>query len=152
MDWHTYNCLSEAIGEGEHVHLAYDGKDLEIVVTSNVHENLKELVNKIVNAVTSGLDIDYVSCGETTWKTKIRGLEADLSYYFDPESVARQRAWQVRIPRITPARFVFDVALTCVVSTQLWHHIYCGGGLCDLPTWQPPARRHALGPAARTGV
>ena len=29
-------------------------------------------------------------------------------------------------------------ALTCVVSTQLWHHIYCGGGLCDLPTWQPP--------------
>ena len=42
------------------------------------------------------------------------------------------------LPRITPARFVFDVALTCVVSTQLWHHIYCGGGLCDLPTWEPP--------------
>ena len=41
-------------------------------------------------------------------------------------------------PAITPARFVFDVALTCVVSTQLWHHIYCGGGLCDLPAWQPP--------------
>ena len=66
--------------------------------------------------------------------------------YFDPAAVARQRAWQTRIPRITPARGVFDVALTCVVSTQLWHHIYCGGGLCDLPTWQParpPPRRAA---------
>jgi asparagine synthase (glutamine-hydrolysing) len=66
--------------------------------------------------------------------------------YFDPAAVARQRAWQARIPRITPARFVFDVGLTCAVSTQLWHHVFCGGGLCDLPTWQPPARRHALRP------
>jgi asparagine synthase (glutamine-hydrolysing) len=61
--------------------------------------------------------------------------------YFDPAAVARQRAWQTRIPRITPARGVYDVALTCVVSTQLWHHIYCGGGLCDLPTWQLPERK-----------
>jgi asparagine synthase (glutamine-hydrolysing) len=66
--------------------------------------------------------------------------------YFDPAAVARQRAWQTLIPRITPARGVFDVALTCVVSTQLWHHIYCGGGLCDLPTWQVPGRRHAVRP------
>ncbi len=88
VDWHTYNSLSEATGEGQHVRLAYDGKDLEIVmVTSNIHEYLKELLAKIVNAVTSGLEIDYVSCGETTWKTKVRGLEADLSYYFDPEKV-----------------------------------------------------------------
>jgi asparagine synthase (glutamine-hydrolysing) len=61
--------------------------------------------------------------------------------YFDPAGLARQRAWQMRTPRITPARFVYDVALTCAVSTQLWHHIYCGGGLCDLPTWQPPPLR-----------
>ena len=64
--------------------------------------------------------------------------------YFDPDEVARQRAWQIRIPRITPARSVHDVALASVVSTQLWHHIFCGGGLCELPTWQPPVRRHAV--------
>ena len=61
--------------------------------------------------------------------------------YFDPSAVARQRAWQTRMPRITPARGVYDVALTCAVSTQLWHHIYCGGGLCDLPAWQAPGRK-----------
>jgi asparagine synthase (glutamine-hydrolysing) len=68
--------------------------------------------------------------------------------FFDPEAVARQRAWQVRIPRITPARFVFDVALTCVVSTQLWHHLFCGGGLCDLPVWQPATRQQQTGAAS----
>ncbi len=55
--------------------------------------------------------------------------------YFDPETVARQRSLQVRMPRITPRRGVLDLGLTFVVSTQLWHHLYCGGGLCDLPTW-----------------
>ncbi len=63
--------------------------------------------------------------------------------YFDPKAVAMQRSWQVSIPRITPARFVFDVALTCVVSTQLWHHLFLGGGLCDLPTWEPTSIRRA---------
>ena len=87
MDWHAYHSLSEAAGEGQHVRLAYDGKDLEIMVTSNVHEYWKELLIKIVNAVTLGLDIDYVSCGETTWNAKVRGLQADLSYYFDPEKI-----------------------------------------------------------------
>ena len=61
--------------------------------------------------------------------------------YFDPVSVARQRWWQVSIPRMTPARGVLDVGLTCVVATQLWHHVFCGGGLCDLPQWEPPVVR-----------
>ncbi len=72
--------------------------------------------------------------------------------YFDPVALARQRAWQVRIPRITPARGAYDVALTCAVSTQLWHHIFCGGGLCDLPTWQPVTRRHAVRPRNLAGA
>ena len=58
--------------------------------------------------------------------------------YFDPKNAARQRALQTRLPALTPRRFIYDLGLTCVVSTQLWHHIYCGGGLCDLPTWEPP--------------
>jgi asparagine synthase (glutamine-hydrolysing) len=70
--------------------------------------------------------------------------------YFDPRTIAQQRAWQTHIPRITPARCVYDVALTCAISTQLWHHIFCGGGLCELPTWQVPVRRHAVRPKSLT--
>ena len=39
-------------------------------------------------------------------------------------------------PRITPKRIIMDLSLTCVIATQLWHHIYLGGGLCELPTWE----------------
>ncbi len=56
--------------------------------------------------------------------------------YFDPGAIAKQRNLQVRLPRITPRRIVFDIGLTSVIATQLWHHLYCGGGLCDLPTWE----------------
>jgi hypothetical protein len=92
VDWHTYHSLSEATGEDQHVRLAYDGKDLEIIiVTSNIHEHLKELINKIVSAVTSGLEIDYLSYGETTWQSEVRGLQADLSYYFDPAKIQAAR-------------------------------------------------------------
>jgi hypothetical protein len=87
VDWHTYHTLSEATAEGQHVRLAYDGKDLEIMVISNVHERYKELLNKILSAICAWLDINYVSCGQTTWKTQLRGIEADLSYYFDREKI-----------------------------------------------------------------
>jgi asparagine synthase (glutamine-hydrolysing) len=58
--------------------------------------------------------------------------------YFEPEGVLRQRAAQVCYPRLTPRRAIMDLSLTCVVATQLWHHTFLGGGLCDLPTWAPP--------------
>ena len=87
VDWHTYHQLSEATGEGQPIRLIYDGKDLEIMVTGNVHERFKELLGMIITAVAMGRDLDYLSCGQTTWRTATRGLEADLSYYFDPEKV-----------------------------------------------------------------
>ena len=37
------------------------------------------------------------------------------------------------------------MGLAGVVATQLWHHLYMGGGLADLPTWEaynhPPFAR-----------
>jgi asparagine synthase (glutamine-hydrolysing) len=66
--------------------------------------------------------------------------------YFDPEAVARDRWLQTHLPRVTARRFVFDLGLTSVVSTQLFHHLFFGGGLCDLPAWHPPAREAARVP------
>jgi asparagine synthase (glutamine-hydrolysing) len=57
--------------------------------------------------------------------------------WFDPKGVARERAAQVRYPAITPKRIIMDLSLTCVVATQLWHHTFLGGGLCELPVWEP---------------
>jgi len=56
--------------------------------------------------------------------------------YFDPQAVAAVRAGQCREPRWRTVRsFTFDMAMTAVIATQLWHHIYCGGELAELPTW-----------------
>jgi len=65
--------------------------------------------------------------------------------WFDPEGVARERAAQVRFLRMTPKRIIMDLSLTCVVATQLWHHLFLGGGLCDLPVWTPtPVREREI--------
>jgi asparagine synthase (glutamine-hydrolysing) len=56
--------------------------------------------------------------------------------WFDPAAVARERAAQMRFLRITPKRIIMDLSLTCVIATQLWHHLYLGGRLCELPTWE----------------
>ena len=65
--------------------------------------------------------------------------------WFDPEGVARERAAQIRFPAVSPKRIIMDLSLTCVIATQLWQHIYLGGGLCDLPTWTPyPIREQHL--------
>jgi asparagine synthase (glutamine-hydrolysing) len=68
--------------------------------------------------------------------------------WFDPAAIARERAAQMRFPRITPRRLIMDLSLTCVIATQLWHHIYLGGGLCELPTWE----RASLPQHAPTGL
>jgi len=103
VGWHVYDCLSEAIGEGQHVRLAYDGEDLEIMTVGYPHENYKDLLGKFVTAVTQALNIDRGTCGETTWKRPEieRGLQADLSYYFDPEKRAAEKAaWARRSAEI----------------------------------------------------
>ena len=93
VTWETYESLSRAQGEGNHVRLAYDGKDLEIMTTSNLHESLKGLAGHLISAVASWSRIVYVSSGEATLNAvdAKRGLQADQSYCFEPEKVRMAR-------------------------------------------------------------
>jgi hypothetical protein len=50
--------LSEASGENQHIRLAYNGTDLEIMVTSNIHEYWKELLAYFVRAAMLAREID----------------------------------------------------------------------------------------------
>jgi Uma2 family endonuclease len=93
VDADLYNRIDEAIGEGQHIRLAYDGKDLELMTTGHIHERLKERIGTIIKALILAFAIPCMSCGQKTWKTEEadRGLEADLSYYFDPEKIRLAR-------------------------------------------------------------
>ena len=59
--------------------------------------------------------------------------------YFSVDSVRHERALQTLLPSTFPRRYVLDGAFTALVMTQLWHHLFLGGGLCELPVWQPDA-------------
>jgi Uma2 family endonuclease len=70
--------------------MAYDGKDLELMTTSRIHEYFKDLFGQFVTEVSNELRIPRCPAGETTWKRPeiSRGLEADQCYYFLPEKLA----------------------------------------------------------------
>lgn len=61
----------------------------------------------------------------------------DRTGLFDAERVTRayrelaQPHW-----RLGP-HMIGEVGLVGVVSTQLWHHLFVSGDLCELPRWQP---------------
>jgi asparagine synthase (glutamine-hydrolysing) len=99
----------------------------------------RSIANRPKTMFRASLSGTFLGPQRPTWVDQLLSEESlRKAGYFDPDSVQRQRAWQQTLPRCTPGRFIFDVALTCVVSTQLWHHLFCGGGLCELPSWSPP--------------
>jgi asparagine synthase (glutamine-hydrolysing) len=90
----------------------------------------------------------FLDQGRPAWVDQLLSHEAlEATGYFNVDGVRRERAAQVRYPRITPKRIIMDLSLTCVVATQLWHHKFLGGGLCDLPTWTRAPLRQPLAPS-----
>ena len=53
--------------------------------------------------------------------------------YFDPVAVSSARE-KLAKPGRSLSRTSLEMGLTGVIATQLWHHLYLGGQLCDLPT------------------
>ena len=90
VDWAFYEQLVESIPEGANIHVDYDGKDLEIMAPSPIHDGDKKLFGQLVEAIAQELEIPYKSAGQTTWKRPevARGLESDESYYFETEKLA----------------------------------------------------------------
>lgn len=55
--------------------------------------------------------------------------------YFEPRAVANALAGFRRGYRLPGRRLFEEMALISIFGTQLWHHVFLGGGLCELPTW-----------------
>ena len=90
LTWDLYDRLSDAIGDSQNVRLAFDGRDLEIMSPGLFHEDYKDLLGRLVNAVTTELEIPCKGGAQTTWKRPEikRGLEADQCYFFGAEKLA----------------------------------------------------------------
>jgi Uma2 family endonuclease len=90
VDWAFYERLLEFVGERSAIRLAYDGKDLEIMSPGPLHDDVKGRAGKFVEIVSEELDVAWRNLGSTTWKRPAieRGIEADQSYYFQPDKLA----------------------------------------------------------------
>ena len=55
--------------------------------------------------------------------------------YFDVAAVHHWRRAFRRMPAGSLPRLSVEMGLTAVVATQLWHHLFIGGQLAELPTW-----------------
>ncbi len=99
----------------------------------------KAIANRPKTMFRSRFSKTFLEPAHPVWVDQLLSPESlRKTGYFDAEMVKRERMKQQALPRVTARRFVMDIALTCVVATQLWHHLYFGG-LCELPSWTPPA-------------
>ena len=53
--------------------------------------------------------------------------------YFSPENVQKYRREFSKYRWAAGKRLVLEMGLTGVMATQLWHHLYLGDELCELP-------------------
>ncbi len=90
VDWAFYEQLVDSIPEGTHLRIDFDGKDVEIMAPSPLHDGDKKLFGQLVEAIAQELEIPYNSAGSTTWKRLevARGLESDECYFFDLRKLA----------------------------------------------------------------
>jgi asparagine synthase (glutamine-hydrolysing) len=58
--------------------------------------------------------------------------------YFDIAAVHHWRRAFRKMRAGSLPRLSMELGLTAVVATQLWHHLYLGGKLTELPTWESP--------------
>ena len=71
--------------------------------------------------------------GKEPWIQQVMSRESMAKTgYFDYEAVEKASA-KVGTMRRGFARTGLEMGLTAVTATQLWHHLYISGDLCDLP-------------------
>jgi Uma2 family endonuclease len=90
VTWDVYESIVASIGEGENCRVAFDGKDIEMMSIGPFHDLLKSRTDAFIAIVAGELAIEREVVGSTTWKRKRikRGIESDLSYYFDSAKIA----------------------------------------------------------------
>ncbi|HEV3236161.1 MAG TPA: Uma2 family endonuclease [Gemmataceae bacterium] len=92
VDWLRYKAIAQSVGD-RFVRLTYDGRNLEIMTVSQVHERIGELLGRLLSVLTLELGIPWLSAGSTTFDREDveKGLEPDKCYYIENEPLIRPK-------------------------------------------------------------
>ena len=90
IDWGFYEQLVDSIPEGANIRVDYDGKDVEIMSLSQLHDGVKKRLGRFVELTAEELEVPCNGLGQATWKRPedSRGVESDECYYFAPAKLA----------------------------------------------------------------
>ena len=89
ISWDTYERILEDHRDRSAPRFTYDQGRLEIMSPSPEHEELKDLITRLVSAIAEGMNVDMRSFGSTTFRREDleRGFEPDGCFYI--QSVER---------------------------------------------------------------
>lgn len=93
ITWNSYKQIADALQDQTPAHLTYDRGQLEIMVLSFQHENVKKLISMLFERLADNLDIEFCPAGSTTFQKEEleRGFEPDESYYIENAEYVRGR-------------------------------------------------------------
>jgi Uma2 family endonuclease len=85
--WDDYQRLARLLPES--FRLAYDGRNLEMMVAGTLHEEHSDRLDAFFKAVAGALGVRFKPYGTTTWDRPEsgRGIQADRCYYLDPAKI-----------------------------------------------------------------
>ncbi|MEY4515540.1 MAG: hypothetical protein RLZZ450_7662 [Pseudomonadota bacterium] len=126
IPWWQYLAIREAT-ENRGLKLSYLDGDLEIMSPSDLHEESKKLLARLLETWAVERDIDLRGFGSTTWRKEsgLAGLEADECY---------------KLGKLEPGDFP-DVAIEVAVSRERVNKlaIYARLGVKEVWRWKPAA-------------
>jgi Uma2 family endonuclease len=98
VDWDFYERVLDVVGERPRFRIAYDGRDVEIMPVSQLHEEDAWFGAALIQVIAKELRIPWRPEGSSTWKRPAlkRGIEADACFYLSAEKVAAAAAARLR--------------------------------------------------------
>lgn len=113
ISWETYQRLMEERGEHPQPRYAYDRGRLEIMVTSYEHENVKHVLDMLVELLAAELEIDIEGAASTTFQREdlAQGFEPDASFYVRHASRIRGQT-QIDLDTDPPPDLVIEIDIS----------------------------------------
>lgn len=128
VSWATYVMLRDALDQQGGVKLTYLKGTLELMSPSNLHEDAKTIIARLIEAWATERDLDLRGFGGATFRreAKERGLEPDECYKLG-------RLDEEGVP---------DIAIEVIVTSGLIDKmaVYAGLGVPEVWEWRPATR------------
>ncbi len=93
VGFHVYETLVRGLPANTPIRVAYDGRDMEIMVKGPIHNNYAWLLDRFIVVVARAAGLQREGLGETTWirPEVARGLEADECFVFESAKLDKVR-------------------------------------------------------------